>query len=153
MKFSTRQDTDLAAEVLFRAMSDFPRLERVLLRRGAAVRRIDGKPQPGLGNAWQITFDWRGKQRDLTLEVVRFTPGEQMVFSGQSDQFNVEIQTTVVALTRAKSRLIFEVDVQPRGMKARLMLQTAKLGKTQLDRKFAQRIGEFVDRLAAEQFT
>ncbi|SMO52645.1 SRPBCC family protein [Paracoccus laeviglucosivorans] len=153
MKFSTRQDTDLAADALFRAVSDFPRLERILLRRGATVRRVDGNPQPGRGNAWQIGFDWRGKQRDLSLKVATFNPPQQLTFAGQSEQFNIDVQITVVALTPTKSRLIFEVDVQPRGMKARLMLQTAKLGKAQLDRKFSQRIGEFVDRLAAEQYT
>ena len=57
----------------------------------------------------------------------------------------------MVALTRTKSRLIFETDAQPRGMKARLLLQTAKLGKSQLDRKFAKRIGEFVNILTAAQ--
>lgn len=150
MKFSTRQDTDLSSEALFRAVSDFPKLERVLLRRGANVRRKDAGAAPGLGSAWQINFDWRGKARELVLEVTGYKPPEQLVFSGQSEQFNVTINMTVVALTPSKSRLIFEVDVQPRGMKARLMLQTAKLGKSQLDRKFSQRIGEFVDRLAAE---
>ena len=71
-----------------------------------------------------------------------------MAFSGSSDQFSLSILMTVVALAPSKSRLIFEVDVQPRGMKARLLLQTAKLGKAQLDRKFAQRIAQFVDNLA-----
>ena len=40
--------------------------------------------------------------------------------------------------------LIFETEVRPRNMKARLMLQTAKLGKAQLDRRFQRRIEDFV---------
>ena len=39
----------------------------------------------------------------------------------------------------------------PRGMKARLLLQTAKLGKSQLDRQFANRISEFVNVLTVGQ--
>ena len=58
---------------------------------------------------------------------------------------------TVIALTPGKSRLIFETDILPRGMKARLLLQTAKLGKSQLDRKFAGRIGEFITQLTSAQ--
>lgn len=149
MKFSTRQDTDLSAELLFAAVSDFAKMERILLRRGAQVRRLDTQPQPGVGNAWQIGFDWRGRAREVRLELSEIAAPERLAFQGSSEQFNVAIQLTVVSLTPQKSRLIFEIDVLPRGMKARLMLQTAKLGKAQLDRKFALRVGEFVDKLAA----
>lgn len=149
MKFSTRQDTDISAESLFTAISGFSKMERILLRRGARVQRLDDQAQPAVGNAWQIGFDWRGRAREVQLEVSELSVPERLVFTGASDQFNLAVQLTVVALTRTKSRLIFEVDVLPRGIKARLMLQTAKLGKAQLDRKFAQRVGEFVAKLAS----
>lgn len=149
MKFSTRQDTELPAEALFAAMSDFPRMERILVRRGAWLRRLDGNPAPGLGSAWQIGFDWRGKPREIQLKVTTWAPSERLGFSGQSDLFNLEIVATIVALSPGKSRLLFEVELQPRGMKARLMLQTARLGKAQLDRKFALGIADFVQKLAS----
>lgn len=148
MKFSTRQDTDLPAEGLFRAVSNFTNIERLLVRRGATVRRIDTLSEVGLGLRWQIGFDWRGRKREVDLVVSEYAPPEVLGFVGDSEQFAVTIRMTVVALTRAKSRLIFETDVQPKGMKARLLLQTAKLAKAQLDRKFAQRVEDFVARLS-----
>lgn len=151
MKFSTRQDTDVPAEALFKAVSDFDKLERILLRRGAEVRREDHGGPVGIGSAWHIDFDWRGRPRELELKLTGYQPPEQLVFQGQSAQFNVEIRITVVALTRTKSRLITEIDMQPRGMKARLLLQTAKLAKSQLDRKFAQRVEDFIGRIAVSQ--
>ena len=54
---------------------------------------------------------------------------------------------TVVALSRTRSRLLFDTNVRPRNMRARLMLQTAKLGRGQLERKFAERIQLFVSEL------
>ncbi|WP_199260435.1 hypothetical protein [Paracoccus binzhouensis] len=150
MKFSTRQDTDLPAEELFRAISNFGSIERLLVRRGASVRRLDALAQPGPGMRWQVGFDWRGRHRELDLELVRLDRPELVAIEGSSDQFNLALRMTVVALTPGKSRLIFEAEVLPRGMKARLLLQTAKLGKAQLDRKFAERIGDFVRRMAAE---
>ena len=151
MKFSTRQDTDLSAEALFRAVSNFEDIGRMLTRRGAVVQRLDSLAAPGTGMNWQIGFDWRGRRRDLTVELTRHDPPEAVQLRGQSELFDITIQMTVLPLSRNKSRLIFETDLLPRGMKARLLLQTAKLGKSQLDRKFSKSIGEFVNILAAWQ--
>jgi hypothetical protein len=150
MKFSTRQDTDIPADALFRAVGNFPSLERMLVRRGASVRRLDGMVQPGVGMGWRIGFDWRGRRRELDLHVTEFVSPELIVLAGSADQFDLSIRMTVVALTMSKSRLIFETAVQPRSMKSRLLLQTAKLGKAQLDRKYARRIADFVAHVSAE---
>lgn len=151
MKFSTRQDADLSAEALFHAVSNFDDIGRMLTRRGAVLRRLDSLSEPGTGMNWQIGFDWRGRPREVAVELARYDPPETLVLRGQSELFDLTIQMTVLALGRTRSRLIFETDILPRGMKARLLLQTAKLGKSQLDRKFAKRIGEFVAILTAAQ--
>lgn len=147
MKFSTRRDTELPAEQLFQSISDFDRLERILMRRGAAVTRIDPAQEPGVGMGWNIGFDWRGRRRDLRLEVARFDRPEQMMLRGSSEAFELWLELTVVALSRERSRLIFEAEVRPRGMRARLMLQTAKLGKAQLDRQFDKGVGKLLAEL------
>ncbi|TRW96769.1 hypothetical protein FNJ84_11910 [Paracoccus sp. M683] len=134
MKFSTRRDTELTADQLFQSIADFDRLERILLRRGAAVTRIGTSAAPGPG--WDIGFDWRGRRRDLRLQVVRFNQPEQIAMQGESEAFELLIDLTVVALSRLRSRLILEADIRPRNMRARLMLQTARLGKSQLDKRF-----------------
>ena len=85
--------------------------------------------------------------RGLRLAVTRFDRPEQMMMAGHSDALDLTVVATVVALSRVKSRLIFETEVRPRNMKARLMLQTAKLGKAQLDRRFQRRIEDFVQQM------
>jgi hypothetical protein len=144
MKFSTRIDADLAAEALFEAIGDFDALERMLIGRGATVSRIDPSKEPGMTMGWNVGFDWRGRPRDMRLAVTRFDRPEQMTMVGRSNALDLSINATVVALSRVKSRLIFEAELKPRNMKARLMLQTAKLGKGQLDRRFQRRVEEFV---------
>ena len=143
MKFSLRQDTGLSADQLFDAISDFSRMERMLVRRGAAVRRVDPAHEPGAGMAWDIAFDLRGKRRELRLDVAQFDRPEKIMIRGLSEPLDISLEMSVIALTRSKSRLMFEVEVKPRNMRARLMLQTAKLGKAQLDRKFADRVSKF----------
>ncbi|MDO5612102.1 MAG: SRPBCC family protein [Paracoccus sp. (in: a-proteobacteria)] len=147
MKFSTRKDADVPADQLFAAVTDFPRMERMLMRRGVAVARIDPAQEPGNSMAWRIAFDWRAKRREVRLDVARFDRPEQVGITGMSDPFEMVINMTIVALSRTRSRLIFETDLRPRNMKSRLLLQTARLGKAQLDRRFARRVGEFIDEL------
>jgi len=144
MKFSLRHDTALPADELFGAISDFPRMERMLVRRGIGVRRIDPALEPGAGMAWDMVYDHRGARREVRLDVVQFDRPDRIALAGQSDSLEIAIDMTAIALTRAKSRVIFELNVRPRNGRARLMLQTAKLGKAQLDRRFADRVGKFL---------
>ncbi len=149
MKFSLRQDSDLPAEVLFRAVSDFDRIERMLARRGIEVCR-NAVVAPAVGAGWGVGFDLRGKRRELQLDLEQFDQPERIAMNGVGEGLNIAIALTVIALTRAKSRALFEVELRPRHMRARLMLQTAKLGKSQLDRKFAERAGRFLDDLTGQ---
>ncbi|WP_415393114.1 hypothetical protein [Paracoccus sp. SJTW-4] len=149
MKFSLRHDSDLPAEVLFRAVSDFDRIERMLARRGIEVRR-NQLVAPAAGAGWNVGFDLRGKRRELQLDLAQFDQPERIAMTGLGEGLDIAIAMTVIALTRAKSRAIFEVEIRPRHMRARLMLQTAKLGKSQLDRKFADRAGRFLGDLTSQ---
>ena len=151
MKFSLRQDTGLSADELFDAISNFPRMERILVRRGIAVRRVDPVPEPGAGMAWDLAFDQRGKRREMRMDVAQLGRPEKIVILGGSEALAIAVEMTVIALTRSKSRLMFEVEVKPRNMRARLMLQTAKLGKAQLDRKFAERVSKFLGDLTTRR--
>ncbi|MDQ1899651.1 hypothetical protein RAH32_04235 [Paracoccus sp. WLY502] len=149
MKFSTRFDSDQPSAELFGIISDFSRSERSLRARGAQVRRIDPAQDPGTGLGWIIDFNWRGQGRKVRLDVTRFDRPSHITLDGHSDQFDLSINMTVVALSRVKSRLLFETEIRPRTMRARLLLQTAKLGKSQLGRKYDQRIADFLTHLRA----
>lgn len=149
MKFSTRFDYDCTGDQLFGVISDFDRLERMLMRRGVSVTRIDPAQEPGTGMGWDIGFDWRGKPRKIRLDVTRHDRPEKLSLAGSSDALEITIDATVIALSRARSRLIFETDVRPLSMRARLMLQTAKLSKPQLDRGFERRVGAFLSEMQA----
>lgn len=149
MKFSTRFDIDSPAEDLFASIANFGRIERMLMRRGATVSRLDPAVQSGGMVGWQIVFDWRGKPRNLRLDVTRHDAPEHLSMTGTSEALDVAIDATVIALSRGRSRLIFEAELRPRTMKARLMMQTAKLAKPQLDRKFDRRIEDLLTDLRA----
>ena len=143
MKFSTRVDKNIPAAELFDAVANFDRIEHMLIRRGVSVTRGDDMPDGTRG--WNLGFDWRGQRRELHLVLVQFDRPEKYAMTGDSKPFELRIDMTAVALARDRSRLIFELEVKPRNMRARLILQTAKLGKTQIDRKLSARVAQFVD--------
>lgn len=149
MKFSTRHDISGSADDLFATVSDLGRMERILMRRGASVRRVGPVRDAGVGMGWQIGFDWKGRARDLRLDVTRFDRPERLSMAGVSEALDIAIDATVIALSRSRSRLIFETEIRPRHMRARLMLQTAKLAKPQLDRRFERRIAQFLADMGA----
>ncbi|MDM7459672.1 MAG: hypothetical protein P3W94_010070, partial [Paracoccus sp. (in: a-proteobacteria)] len=105
--------------------------------------RIDPAEDPGVVVGWALNFDWRAKTRRMKLVVTTFDRPELIELHGRSRALDIRLRATVVALSRTRSRLIFETEVKPRNMKARLMIQTAKLGKSQLDHRHARRIEGF----------
>lgn len=147
MKFSTRKEAELPATELFDAISDADRIAAVMRRRGAKVTRSDKAEAP----AWDIRFQWRGRQRNLNLAVTETNRPERMVMQGVSDAFDLTITMTVVALGHIRSRLIFEAELRPRNMRARLLLQTAKLGKAQLDPKFDRGVEKLMAEMIAKR--
>ena len=142
MKFSTRIDKEVTAERMFDALADFDRIERILMRRGVSVNRVDNISAGA--RAWDLAFDWRGQRRELRLVLVQFDRPERLALTGKSKHFDLRIDLSVVSLALQRSRLIFEIEVKPRNMRARLALQTAKLGKAQIDRKIAKKVEDFV---------
>mgnify|MGYP002712920617 CR=1 FL=1 len=97
--------------------------------------------------AWDVAFDLRGKRREMRLSVAQFDRPEKVVILGDAESLALTVEMTVIALTPAKSRVIFELEARPQTIRARLMLQTAKLGKAQLDRRYQRRIEDFVHQM------
>lgn len=145
MKFSTRRDVEQPAEDVFAALTDFPKIERRLARRGVDLQRLGPASEQGMGMAWDLGFDLRGKRRQLRLAVARFDRPDLLAMEGQSEAFDLRLTMTVVALSLKRSRVMIELEVLPRNFRARLLIQTARLGKTQLDRRFAVRMAEYLD--------
>lgn len=147
MKFSTHEDVSLSASDLFAAISDFSRFELVLRSRGVEVNRTG---EAG-AQAWHVRFDWRGAERNIDLMLVSVTPTERVELAGRSDMFELNIVMAVAELAPGRSRFSFDVQARPRGMSARLLMQTAKLNRAKIDRKFAKRVGEYLGRITASQ--
>ena len=147
MKFSSRTDIDAAPADVFARLSDFDRIEGMARERGASVERLDDGSAGPTGARWRIGFDYRGKARVCEAGITSFTPGEQIVARGQLDGLAIFGNVELVEYAPGKTRMHCAVDLKPGSMRARLLVQSMKLAKGTLDKRFAKRVDQVGQRL------
>jgi hypothetical protein len=145
MKFSTREDIEAPIEHVFARVTDFQNFERQALRRGADVQRIDSGLVPTEGSAWQFAFKFRGKDRKMKATVAKLDAPNSAKFETIASGIHGMSTIELVALSLNRTRISIEIDLTPQGLSARLLLQSLKLAKTNLSRKFKLRVAEFAE--------
>ena len=146
MKFSTREDIEAPVAFVFSELSDFDGFERGAMRRGATVKRLDRRTEPGAGMSWALEFRWRGRERKMVTDLTAYDPPHSMAFLAESAGFEMVLGMSFLEMSRKRTRLAIELEIKPRTLASRIMLQSLKLGKAKLTRKFAARV-----RMAAEE--
>ncbi|HEY9038226.1 MAG TPA: SRPBCC family protein [Roseovarius sp.] len=144
MKFEAREDIEAPIDHVFSQVSNFGALERNLLRRGADVQRTTDKIPPASGIAWDTAFDMRGKRRHMHLELTIYEPPTLMRFAATSRSLDCDVRVELVALSRGRTRMALAADLKPRTMSARLMVQSLKLARTNVTKRFEMRLATFV---------
>lgn len=143
MKFVGKQDIGAPAEDVFAAVSDFDFFERSAIRRGARIRRHGGRGTLAKGTAWDAAFDLRGKTREMTLTVEDVVPPEKLQLLGQSDGMKGHFLIDVVPLNPKRTRLRVELDLKPQTLSARLLVQSLKLARGNIETRLNNRLAEF----------
>lgn len=147
MKFSTKEDVDAPVAVAFDMLCDFETFERAAMRRGAEVQRIDTKSVPCVGMEWRAAFNLRGKRRQVDVEMVAFDKPNEMVLECNSQGVLTIMTIELVALSKKRTRIMVSCDIKPLNLSARLLVQSLKLAKTSLTKKYKLRVAEFAKSL------
>lgn len=145
MKFSTREDIEAPIDYVFARVTDFTGFERQALRRGADIRRLDDAPVPVEGSAWQVAFKFRGKDRKLTGTIAKLEEPTLLRIDTAAKGISGVTSFEIVALSRNRTRISATIELTPQSLSARLLLQSLKLAKNNLNRKFKLRITEFAE--------
>ena len=143
MKFSTREDVDAPIEVTYAAATDFLRFEKQVRRRGVEVKRLDRMEEVGVGMRWAIQFPYRGKDRRLNAEVAQMRAPEDLRVIAASNGIDAKLSLELLELSQMHTRLKSGLDLRPRNLQARLLIQSLKFAKGNLDRKFSERVASF----------
>lgn len=147
MKFSTKEDVEAPIAATFDMLCDFEMFERAAMRRGAEVQRTDTKAVAGVGMSWAAAFNLRGKRRQVEIEMVTFDKPNEMVLESRSQGLLTMMTVELVALSKMRTRVMVSCDIKPLNLSARLLVQSLKLAKTSLTKKYKLRMAEFAKSL------
>ena len=140
MKLTSRQDIEAPIAFVFAALKDFDAWERAAMRRGADVVRLDKTSGALSGLSWQIRFAYRGKERKLALQLTSLQQPVAMGFSGIGTSLDGVASIDLMDLAARRTRMSVTLDIRPRTIGARLLIQSLRLAKTRLNRRFSDRI-------------
>jgi len=149
VKIEFRDDISAPAGFVFRRLTDFARHERQAMRRGAQVQRTDSGVEPGLGAAWEIVFDYRGKARQVRAEITEWTPPERLRIRGVSGGLDSVTVVDIVALSKTQTRVNVVSELSPNTLTARLLVQSLKLARGTVTARLQTRLHDLGEDIAA----
>ncbi|WP_323007322.1 SRPBCC family protein [Pseudorhodobacter sp.] len=142
MKLTATENIEAPIGFVYAALADFENWERSALRRGAEVERLDRLRQPGAGMEWKVGFDYRAKKRHVEIKLLTLTPGQTLVFDCMGQPAEAILKVELAEMGPRRTRVVVEVEVKPRTLAARLFLQSLRLAKAKVNRRFALRLAQ-----------
>lgn len=156
MELTAREDIEASQERVFALLSDFDNIERQAMRRGTQITRTSDGPDAGpdsgpdsgpdagtgAGMAWDALFQFRGKKRSAQITLSTYDPSERMVFDSLSGGLEMTLALDVVALAPNRTRINVTSTLGAKTLSARLFLQSIKLARGGIDKRFRKRVGE-----------
>ncbi|MGB0960643.1 MAG: SRPBCC family protein [Halocynthiibacter sp.] len=143
MKFKTSEDVEAPANVVFDAITDFDGFERMVLRRGADVDRLHAPRHAPSILSWDVTFKYRGKLRNVDVDLVRYVVPEGISIVAKSGNMSADFLVDLVPLSKNHTRMIVSFDMKAKSLGAKLFVQSIKLARNTFNKKFAGRVARF----------
>lgn len=147
MQFSTKEDIEAPIADVFAMLSDFDLFERSAIRRGIEVQRVADPAAPGVGLAWNTRFLLRGRQREMRLDLVEFDTPNGLQVAARSDGIDGLMTLDLVALSQKRTRMAIVLNLRPKTLSARLLIQSMKLAKANLTKRFKLKVAAYAKSL------
>jgi hypothetical protein len=140
MKLTAKCDIEAPLAYVFQTVTDFPSWERAAVRRGAEVERTADVPMEGVGTAWRLNFLYRGKKRTCVIKVAKIVPDQAIGFDLDSPSLAGGSVIEFQALSPRRTRVKVALTVKPKTLAARLFVNTLRLAKGRVTKKFDARV-------------
>ena len=142
MKLTAKEDIEAPIAFVNAILTDFDAWERAAMRRGADVQRLDSLLQPGPGMGWNASFAYRGKKRDLEIKLLKLIAEQNLSFACSAKPVEGTLNIEMADMGPRRTRLVVSIEVKPRTLAARLYMQTVKLAKAKITRRFVLRLSQ-----------
>jgi hypothetical protein len=143
MKFSTREDIEAPIDYVFSRASDFAGFERQALRRGAQVARLGGEGAVDVGTTWDIAFKFRNKDRKMRAVLQQLDDPSLIQIDTDSAGLGSVAKVELVSLSPKRTRLAVSIEISPKSLSARLLVQSLRLAKSNISKRFESRVRDF----------
>ena len=140
MKFKVAEDVDAPIGFVFERMTDFSQFEADVKRRGADLRRVGNWTQIAEGVQWRGAVQVRGKKRKIEAELAELVPNESAKVDITVGGMEAVYQMAFIALSPDVTRVATELDLKPRTLTARLIIQTLKLARGRVVRRMTRNL-------------
>ena len=143
MDLSTREDIDAPRDWVWSRITDHASFEKIALRRGAEVQRQDQGRGFDEGAVWVVDFRFRGRDRQVEARLAEVTAPESWTANLSSAGLDGVMSIELVEMSRTRTRMIVNTRLSARTLSARLMLQSFKLARSGILKRFRERVALF----------
>lgn len=142
MKLATKKDIEAPIAKVWAALSDYEAWERSAMRRGVDVERTDKLTKAGPGMSWTSRFAYRARTRKADMKLTEMTGPGLLAFTLASDAVDVATKVELIEMSARRTRMHLTSEVKPRSLGARLFLQSLRLARAKVDRKFDAKVAQ-----------
>lgn len=143
MQFSSKEDIDAPADEVFAMLSEFESFERAAIRRGIEVERLQDASAPAVGMAWHAAFVLRGKRREAQITLETYDRPNALRFGTTSQGLDGFLEVELVPLSPRRTRMAVVLNLKPRTLPGRLLIQSLRLAKSNLTKRFKLKVADY----------
>ena len=147
MKLTAKIDLEVPAAFVFDTLTDNASWEREAIRNGVEVSRPPGAPDRGLGAAWQMRGHYKGKPRKVLIVIEELVQDQRIGLSLDSPSIDGTARLEVMVLSPRRSRLRVDLEIKPKTLAARLVVNTMRLAKGRVQARFEKGLGQLGSRI------
>ncbi len=150
MEFTARDDIEAPIDFVFDQVTDFKTFERSIMRRGGDVERLTAGDDAAVGTKWNVKFRMRGKEREVQAEVTQADRPNGITIEVTSDNADGTMVVELVALSRARTRIIVTADALAKTIPAKLLFQSVRFAKAKAANRFKGLVTNFAEDVDAK---
>lgn len=152
MKLITSEEISAPIEDVWAVLADLDGLEREAVSAGVALQRL---ARPG-APSWAVEFTFRDRLRKAEVQLSQRLAPEMMQFDMAGKSAEAMVRLELLPLSAAQCRLTVSTELRARSLPARLFVQSLKLARGTVMRRYESRIhrlavalGERASRISA----